>query len=200
MMRADYIVNTRRWDDPAVEVEVDVADLSPDIAARNYFATGVAALERGDRAAAERALVAIGEVREGAARGSTYPPDIQATKVMALEFQALLAGANGNAAEALDLMREAAALEDEIPYQYGPPSIPKPSHELLGEALLEAGSPDEALVAFEMALARAPNRPVSLLGLAEAAEAVGDQEKAEEAWEMLRAVLHRADSEVRSRR
>ena len=200
MMRADYIANTRRWDDPAAEIEVDVTDLSPDVAARNYFASGVAALERGDRMAAERALVAIGEIREGASRGSTYPPDIQATKVMALEFQALLAGANGNAAEALDLMREAAALEDEIPYQYGPPSIPKPSHELLGEALLEAGSPDEAVLAFEMALARAPSRPASLLGLAQAAEATGDRETAEAARATLREVWHRADSEVLSRR
>ena len=200
MMRADYIVNTRRWDGRAVEIEVDVTDLSPGVASRDHFASGVAALERGDRMAAERALAAMAEIRDGASRSSAYPPGLQAARAMELELEALLASAKGKTAEALDLMREAATLEDEMPYEYGPPRVVKPSHELLGAALLETGSPDEALVAFEMALTRAPSRPASLLGLARAAEAVGDQEKAEEARAMLRAVWHRADAEVLSRR
>ena len=200
MMRADYIVNTRRWDDPAAEIEVDVTDLSPVVATRDHFASGVAALERGDRMAAERALLAMAEIRDDASRSSAYPPGLQAARVMELELEALLASTKGNTAEALDLMREAAALEDEMPYEYGPPRVVKPSHELLGEAFLEMGSPDEALVAFEMALTRAANRPASLLGLVQAAEATGDYETAEAALAMLRAIWHRADSEVLSRR
>jgi tetratricopeptide (TPR) repeat protein len=200
MMRADYIVNTLRWDDPAVEIEVDVLDMSPGVATRDHFASGLAALERGDRVSAERSLAAMAEIRDDASRSSSYPPGLQAARVMELELQALLAGANGKTTVALDLMREAAVLEGEMPYEYGPPRIPKPSQELLGETLLATGAPDEALVAFEMALARAPNRPASLLGLAEAAEAVGDMGKAEEARETLRVVLHRADAEVLSRR
>ena len=200
MMRSDYIVNTRRWDDPAVEIAVDVSDMSPGVATRDHFAAGLAALERGDRKSAERSLAAMAEIRDDASHGSSYPPGLQAARVMELELQALLASANGKTTVALDLMREAVEMEGEMPYEYGPPRIPKPSQELLGETLLAAGSHDEALVAFEMALARAPNRPASLLGLAQAAEASGDRETAEEARETLRSVLHRADSEVLSRR
>jgi cytochrome c-type biogenesis protein CcmH/NrfG len=55
-----------------------------------------------------------------------------------------------------------------MPFDYGPPLPPKPSREVLGEALLAAGRHAEAAEAFRAALRRAPGRRLSLRGLAQA--------------------------------
>src|SRR5438552_6495943 len=52
--------------------------------------------------------------------------------------------AGGATDEAVRLMREAAALEDRMPAEFGPPADVKPAHELFGEMLLEAGRAAEA--------------------------------------------------------
>src|SRR5207248_10235309 len=59
--------------------------------------------------------------------------------IVQLELQALLRQAGGATDEAVRLMREAAALEDRMPAEFGPPADVKPAHELFGELLLEAG-------------------------------------------------------------
>ena len=56
---------------------------------------------------------------------------------------------------------------------YGPPNPMKPSHELLGEILLEVGRSKEAVEAFQKTLERVPRRALSLLGLARAAKRSG---------------------------
>ena len=88
---------------------------------------------------------------------------------------------------------EAAAMEDEMPMSFGPPLPSKPSHELLGELLLELGRPAEARKQFEASLERAPLRALSLLGLARACERSGDSAVAKETWATLRQVWHQAE-------
>ncbi len=61
----------------------------------------------------------------------------------------------------------------------------KPSHELLGEVLLETGNPAEAAKAFEASLLRMPNRARSLLGSARAHAAAGDRATASERFQKL---------------
>jgi hypothetical protein len=91
------------------------------------------------------------------------------------------------------MLRSAAAEEDRLPYEFGPPFIDKPSYELLGEALLIAHQPAEARIAFEKALARTPGRTTALVGLMKAAEQTGDATKAAAVRAELRAIWHRAD-------
>jgi len=67
----------------------------------------------------------------------------------------------------------------------GPPAPIKPAPELYGEALLQAGKGREAQKAFETALQRMPRRSLSLLGLARAAVASGDEETAADAYGQL---------------
>ncbi len=193
-MRADYLVNTRRWNDDAVALEVDLRGLGPATAASHLFATGLAALRRGDREKAESVVGRLKEERESASRGGgEYPPDLQAVRVLELELRALLSMKGGEVDRALWLMREATSIESAMPFEFGPPFIVKPSPELLGEMLLELGRPAEARQAFAAALQRAPRRTASLLGLARAAERAGDVAVARETYETLRLIWRRAD-------
>lgn len=195
-MRSDYLVNTQRWNDDAAELEVDLRGLGRAAAASHLFATGLAALRRGDRETAERITGRLRDERESASRGGggEYPPDLQAVRVLELELQALLSLEDGRAREALGLMKEATSIESEMPFEFGPPFIVKPSPELLGEMLLQLGRPGEAREAFEAALRRAPRRTASLLGTARAAEEIGDRAAAKEAYDTLRGIWHRADA------
>jgi tetratricopeptide (TPR) repeat protein len=198
MMRADYLVNTRRWQDDALRIEVAVDGLSTGIVARHHFANGAAALALGDRAAAEEALASMKQRLQptGEVDPSTYGPNVQAARVMTLELEALLLDDAGNETGALDLLRTATKIEEEIPYEYGPPRIVKPSHELLGEMLLASSKFVEARAAFDGALSRAPLRAESLLGLARAAEAAGEAQLAAEIYQTLARIWANADASL----
>jgi len=59
---------------------------------------------------------------------------------------------------------QAVSLEDKLPIAFGPPTIDKPSHELLGEFLLRRSRKDEAHAEFEKAVARTPGRRLTEQG------------------------------------
>ena len=80
-----------------------------------------------------------------------------------------------------------------MPIAFGRPAVVKPSHELLGEVLLELERHADAVVAFEAALERSPRRTASLVGLAHAAAAAGDVQKADEARAELHEIWQHAD-------
>src|SRR5690606_318663 len=114
----------------------------------------------------------------------------------ALSLEARILHAKGEADAALARIAEAAAVEDAMPLDFGPPFPVKPVHELWGEMLLDLGSAGEAQAQFEKALERAPRRARSLLGLARAAQTAGDEAAADEARAALAAVWHAADADV----
>jgi predicted Zn-dependent protease len=102
----------------------------------------------------------------------------------------------GNHTEAIELMRRATALENEMAPPSGPPSLIKPSHELFGEILLRANRPKEAGEAFATAMLRQPNRARSLIGAARAAAAGGDAKRAAEFYSKLVRQWQKADSNL----
>ena len=83
-----------------------------------------------------------------------------------------------------------------MPFEFGPPVTVKPSHELLGELLLQLGRPQEAEVEFTRALGLAPKRTRSLIGLARAATAARDSSTAARATVDLQSIWHAADPGV----
>ena len=159
-MRAHYLINTERWDDPARSWEIDRGGVGTVPLAIDAFSLGYAAVQRGDRTEAKRRLEEL-KVTAGMA------PDRIAT-ILAKELEAAMLVAEGNDAQALALMREAAALEDALPADYGPPDVVKPTHEMLGELLLERGLSQEASTEFRRALELAPKRTLAVRGLAAA--------------------------------
>lgn len=87
--------------------------------------------------------------------------------IVLLEARALIAEQENDLGGAEKLLRQAVALEETLPIAFGPPTIDKPTYELLGEFLLRRGRKDEARAAFQRALARTPGRRLLLAGLSE---------------------------------
>jgi predicted Zn-dependent protease len=79
---------------------------------------------------------------------------------------------------------------------FGPPIAFKPARELEGELLLAQGRANDAVTAFQMALARTPNRILSLAGFAHAAVAAGRNDLALNAYSHLADLLEQADPDM----
>jgi tetratricopeptide (TPR) repeat protein len=177
-MRAHHVINTERWDDSALTWTIDVTGAGPMSPAADDFVRGFAAVRRGDLIAARGSLAAMA-ARAGAPAGAN---------ALRLALEGAIAHAAGDGDAAVRLLREATVIEDDLPFEFGPPVIVKPTHELLGEVLLALGRPAEAQRAFDRALELAPNRALALRGLARAATAAGDTPKAEWAMDALREI------------
>ncbi len=174
-MRAHHVINAEAWDDPMLGWTIDLSDA--DARAMDAFTQGYAALRRGDRDAVTPQVARLQAVADSAVPGTA--------RVLALNLTAAIAAEDGAFARAVELLREATAIEDELPAAYGPPDIVKPSWELLGELYLSRGRAAEAQAAFGRALALAPKRALSLRGLLAAATANGDKPVAARAREEL---------------
>ncbi len=171
-MRAAQIV-----DDPAHAIEAGLVDAAladtaggPLARASNLLAGGLALVATGRIDEAQRVSGRLREVaerarqfREQAGRGAG---DVPRMSEMLLRGALLIETGEGE--EGLSLLREAAAIEASLPYEFGPPLIVKPASELLGEVLLAHGERAEAAAAFEKALERAPGRRLSVRGLEKA--------------------------------
>jgi tetratricopeptide (TPR) repeat protein len=197
-MRAHYLVNSERWNDQVTTWDIPLADASPSARAIDAFALGYSALEIGKRETAAHFLRELESLAAEADSGET--PNARALpEILRLQLEAVL-WVDGNRLDAAVLnVRKAARLEDGLPLEFGPPDIVKPSHELLGELLLEMGRPTEAVRAFEAALRLAPRRSLSLLGLSRAAEAAGAYAAAARAQARLDLAWSDADAEARAR-
>jgi tetratricopeptide (TPR) repeat protein len=113
-----------------------------------------------------------------------------------LQVAAAFASMSREHDKAIELVREAVRREEKMGPPSGPPSLIKPSHELLGEILLRAGKPNEAAEQFKVALLRQPNRARSLLGAARAAAQSGDRSGATSAYSKLLQQWQQADADL----
>ena len=200
-MCGDYIVATERWDSSCLAWnDVDLSGMRTRDKALGAFLQGFSALKRGDRAAAERQLAAINALVPALPTGEgdrgRGPKGDPVPYILGDELRGALQQSSGDTTGAVTSLRRAAALEDAMPFEFGPPVTVKPSHELLGEVLLQAGRSREAEVEFTRALRLAPKRARSLIGLARAASAAGDQSTAARASADLQSIWHAADPGV----
>ncbi|HUE90021.1 MAG TPA: tetratricopeptide repeat protein [Vicinamibacterales bacterium] len=182
-MRARFVVETRRWDILAGETNFGNVN--------ELFAVGMSAARLGNAPAAELARQRLAERAQSAQEGDLRP----AIAIMEREVAALIALAAGRRDEALQILRTAVEAELKLPPPLGLPNPIKPAPELLGELLVEAGRPRDALEAFQQALQRNPNRTLSVLGRARAAAAAGETETAREHYRALLANYEQADAD-----
>lgn len=153
------------------------------------FVNGLAAASMKDFAGAEKSVAELRSIR-----GDMQGQPGKMVEIMMLEVSALAASMQGDNDKAIEMMKRATTLEEEMSPPSGPPSLIKPSHELYGEILLRANRPKEAAQAFAVALARQPNRARSLLGAARVADKLGDMKQATEAYSKLTKIWSQADA------
>src|SRR4029077_15085067 len=98
---------------------------------------------------------------------------------------AWIALVEGRKKEAIAAMRQAADLEDRSGKHVAMENRLSPIRELLGELLMEAQEPAQALKEFEASLRNNPNRYRSFAGAARAADRAGDRAQAKSYYAML---------------
>ncbi|HUX43655.1 MAG TPA: hypothetical protein VMV57_02795, partial [Terracidiphilus sp.] len=199
-MRVRYLVDTGHWQSEVAGWKVELGGaLMPEYNER--FGAGFAAAERGDSAQAKAELAGLDGLmpqlsavfeQAGTPEGD---PARQTPELQRMELQAASLSADGHGAQAVAVMEKAAAMEDRLPYAFGPPSPEKPVSEFLGELLLKEHRAPEARKAFEAALQRAPRRTESLLGLARAESAMGDRAAAADTYGELLKIWKDADAD-----
>ncbi len=173
-MATRYVIDAE--DAAPLDWPVDLSG-APYAGLRLAFARGWVAARADDAEGVEAALQEFRTQRAAADAGSTSdagPPS--RASVLEMELEALRRSAAGEIDAAIALAREAAAAEEAMPFEFGPPHVDEPTHELLGELLLRAGQPEEARAAFETALSRTPERVQAMSGLDRAEERLARRE------------------------
>lgn len=180
-MQARFVIEAERWSDMKGQSSFDNID--------ELFALGMSAVKLGDLARAKAALKLL--VGAGAPQQDSGLREQAA--ILTAELEALIAFAGGRQAEAFAAMDRATALQARMPKPIGRPYPVKAADELYGELLLQAGRAKEAIVWFERALARTPNRSRALLGLARALGGAGEGGRSIEAYRRFLANWKHAD-------
>lgn len=167
LTKARYVVETEEWMVEPVTEESNTNTL---------LATAMSAAHLGDAstlAAAETELKRRVDADDGG------------NELVLKEVSALLHAGMGHLDYAAEIMDEAVAIVEARRPPNGAASPIKPVHELYGEILLDGGRAEDAIGNFETSLLRMPRRSRSLLGLARAHAAAGNQAEAAEAYEEL---------------
>jgi hypothetical protein len=157
-----------------------------------WFGRAIGAARSGDPAKAKEAIDQLAALKGRLAKAN----DAYWTGQVAVQEEAAgawLALAEGRKGDAIAAMRQAADLEDRSGKHVAMENRLSPMRELLGELLLEANEPAQALKEFETSLRNNPNRYRSFAGAAKAAERVGDQAQAKSYYEKLVALAAGAD-------
>jgi len=165
-----YIIDTEDWSGALVREDLSLGDL----AGANFtraFVRALAAAKRSDAAALQTGLTDIRAAHQSlerilASRRDGVGPYRSRASILEQEIDGLARFADGKPDEAIDILRRAAADEESMAVEFGPPFVDKPASELLGEVLLSLGRKAEAAGAYEAALKRTPNRASSVKGLA----------------------------------
>jgi tetratricopeptide (TPR) repeat protein len=176
-MPARYAVERGDWQQ-AMKLEPRESGF-PYTKALTHFARALGAAHSGDPESAERDVQELGRLRDAlsAADNKYWATEVEVSRLGAMAWTAW---AQDKRDEALTLMRRAADTEDKSEKHIVTPGRIVPARELLGEMLLEAKRPAEALKEFEASHTREPNRFRGLYGAAQAAQQSGDNAKAKD--------------------
>ena len=158
------------------------------------FTRGLGMARNGDLSGAKAEIEAIKALRAALEKSNqSYWADRSEEQILAIS--AWVALKEGAPDQAIKFMRAAADGEDGSVKHVAMENRLYPLRELYAELLLEAGQPAAALREFETALEQTPNRYRTFLGIARAANAAGDRQKASEYYDKLVNLAKHADTE-----
>jgi tetratricopeptide (TPR) repeat protein len=148
----------------------------------------------GDLSGSKAEIEAIKALRAALEKSNqSYWADRSEEQILAIS--AWVALKEGAPDQAIKFMRAAADGEDGSVKHVAMENRLYPLRELYAELLLEAGQPAAALREFETALEQTPNRYRTFLGIARAANASGNRQKASEYYDKLVNLAKHADTE-----
>lgn len=157
-----------RWDE--IAAAPNPAEDLPYVTAIWNYAQGMAAVRQARMSDADRHLAALRALAADPAMDALTVwdryPLTHAVRIAERTLIAELASARGEHEVAIAALREAAAIEDAIPYDE-PPGWHAPVRHTLGAILLAAGRPAEAEAVYREELRRNPGNGWSLFGLAQ---------------------------------
>ncbi|MFC5863032.1 tetratricopeptide repeat protein [Acidicapsa dinghuensis] len=169
-----YDLERRDWQ--SAGTREPITGSSPQVSAMVYWSRAVAHghLHRPDEARADLAHFdqLLAEIRKSK---RAYTAEGTGTKIQRSEMLGWVAFAESKQDEAFQNMRAAADLQDKV----GQGEVDIPAREMLADMLLESGHAQQALREYEIALKLSPNRLNGLYNAGRAAEAAGEQGKAQ---------------------
>jgi tetratricopeptide (TPR) repeat protein len=204
-MPARYAVERQRWDEAAAlnlpQQREFAWNLFPHAEAVLVFARALGEARNGNIEGARKDLDRLQELRANLIKINSegtwqeyWVSQIENNRQMVMAW---IAYTQGRRHEALQMLRAAADREDSTEWDPVMPGRLISARQLLGEMLLDANNPRQALQAFEAALKVEPGRFLSLYGAARAAGLSGDQAKAEAFYARLVGQTAAADVEQR---
>ena len=142
-----------------------------------HQARAIGAARIGDAATAKAEVEKITEKRDAlrAAKNDYWATEVEVMRLSAAGWAAL---ADNKGDEALNLVRQAADLEDKNDKHPVTPGRILPAREQLGDVLMELKRPKDALAEYEQSMKREPERFRGYYGAALAAEMAGDAKAA----------------------
>lgn len=184
-IRSHYVLHAQDWRGSVFTYRIASDRLSLTGQISDAYTDGVVAFRRRDHSALNAAANELARlVAAERTDAGTDDPSPLAGKAMVRALGGMSQFLSGSRDQGVRALREAAAVEDALPLEFGPPAIVEPTHEILGTMLLEM-DPAAAGQEFEAALRLAPGRSRALEGLARAAVAAGDKTRASRALDQL---------------
>jgi tetratricopeptide (TPR) repeat protein len=191
-MSARYVLERADWVGAAALPFTSTQYPQPDSLIR--FTRGLGMARSGDLVGARAEIESIKALRAALEKSNqSYWADRSEEQILAIS--AWIALKEGARDQAVKLMRAAADGEDGSVKHVAMENRLYPLRELHAELLLEMGQPAAALHEFETSLEQTPNRYRTFLGIARAANAAGDRQKASEYYGKLVNLAKSADTE-----
>jgi len=172
-MRAHFLIDSRLWDDEVASWDLPAGG-DPFSQLAFDYTNAFVSFEKNDFTLVHEFSARMEADRK---RGEAWlkehkeddPNDFRRIAIINDQIAALLSMQKATGEETVTSLQRIASQEHELPLAFGPPMVPKPTDELLGEVYLRLHSPAAARKSFEADLARAPGRTLAVRGL-EAAE------------------------------
>ena len=157
-----------------------------------HFAKALGAARSGKHALAQKEIDVLKALRDKAATYNDYWKN--QVEIQRLAALAWLQFNRGKVDNGLETMRSAALLEGSTYKHPVTPGEVLPAGELLADMMLENGEYESALLNYEKALKRSPNRFNSLYGAGRAAELAGNVARATPYFKQLIRITTKADT------
>ena len=166
-----------------------------------HYGRGIGFIARGQTARAEAELSALNALLDHQAFRTTLKdlPLLTNLRIASGVVRGELAALGGRHDEAIRVVSEAVAIEDELPYSE-PPLWHQPTRQVLGALLLDAGRAADAEVVYRKDLDRFPENGWSLFGLWQSLAAQQQHEEARQVRARFDRAWARADVTLTSSR